>query len=99
MSRGRWFAFAFLTLLPGTCAAAQTVLVSGSTSVRYVELRPFVRDSVPAGLTEGDGLLRQLPDGRVVRCLPGEAFCRNVRPGDRVSTMPLIQDVSVSAWG
>ena len=100
MSRSQWFTFAAVfTLLPGSASAAQTVLASGSTSVRYIELRPFTRDSVPAGVTVGDGLLRQLPDGRVVRCLPGETYCRDVRPGTRVSTMPLIQDVSVSAWG
>jgi opacity protein-like surface antigen len=87
---------ALLTPAPG---ATQTVLVSGSTSVRYIELRPFVRDSVPSGVTVGDGLLRQLPDGRVVRCIPGDAWCRDVRPGESVSTLPVIQDLNLSAFG
>ncbi|HUH13597.1 MAG TPA: hypothetical protein VMK65_10825 [Longimicrobiales bacterium] len=80
-------------------ARAQSVRVSGSTSVRYVELRPLVRDSVPAQDVEGTGLLRQLPDGRVVRCVPGEAFCRDTRVGERASTVPVIHDVQASAWG
>lgn len=79
--------------------AAQSVRVSGSTSLRYIELRAFVRDSVPAADATGDGLLRQLAGGRVVRCIPGEAYCRDVRPGDVVSTVPVIHDLNVSAWG
>ena len=84
-------------MLPATSAPAQTV-TSGSTSVRYIE-RPFMRDSVPIGEAAGAGLLRQLPDGSVVRCLPGDAYCRNVRPGAVTSTVPVIVDLDVSAWG
>jgi hypothetical protein len=79
--------------------AAQTVRASGSTTVRYIELRPFVLDSVAQSSTAGDGLLRQLADGRIVRCIPGEEFCRDVRPGVAVSVVPVIQDLEVSAWG
>jgi opacity protein-like surface antigen len=100
MRRDRWIRHAVLAaLLPASSGAAQTVLASGSTSVRYIELRPFVRDSVPADVTVGDGLLRQLPDGRVVRCLPGEPWCRDVRPGEAVSTVPVIHDLNLSAFG
>jgi hypothetical protein len=35
----------------------------------------------------------------VVRCLPGEAWCRDVRPGEPVSTLPIIQDLNLSAFG
>ncbi len=80
-------------------AEAQSVRISGSTSLRYIEIRPLVRDSVVAEETEGNGLLRQTPEGRVVRCLPGDPFCRDTRPGDAVSMVPLIQDLEVSAWG
>jgi hypothetical protein len=85
-------------LLPATIAA-QSVRITGATSFRYIELRPFIRDSVPAGATEGSELLRQLPDGRVVRCIPGEAFCRDVRPGSAISTFPAIHDIDATAWG
>jgi hypothetical protein len=91
-------AIAAMWALP-SAVAGQTVRVSGSTSVRYIELRPFILDSVPQVSTEGEGLLRQLPDGRVVRCLPGEEFCRDTRPGSVVSTVPVIQDLDISAWG
>jgi hypothetical protein len=84
---------------PWMPAFGQSVRVSGATSLRYVELRPFIRDSVAAALTSGEALLRQLPDGRVVRCIPGEAFCRDVRPGPVASTVPVMHDLEVSAWG
>jgi hypothetical protein len=80
-------------------AAAQSVRISGTTSMRYVELRTLVRDSIASEATDGSGLLRQLPDGRVVRCIPGEEFCRDVRPGPVVSDLPIIQDLEVSVWG
>jgi hypothetical protein len=34
-----------------------------------------------------------------VRCLPEEAYCRDTRPGTPVSTLPVTQDLAVSAWG
>lgn len=80
-------------------AHAQSVRISGSSSLQYVEVRPFVRDSVPAGEPAGSGLLRQAPDGRVVRCLEGDTFCRGTQPGPTVSTIPGTQDLEVSAWG
>lgn len=78
---------------------AQSVRVTGSTSLRYVEVRPFVRDSIPSEDVGGSGLLRQAPDGQVVRCVPGDLFCRGMRPAGAVSAIPAIQDLEVSAWG
>ena len=78
---------------------AQTVRASGSTSIRYIEVREFARDSVPSNETSGTSLLRQLPDGRVVRCIPGEAYCQGVSQGDVISTVPVIHDLALSAWG
>lgn len=80
-------------------AHGQSVSVSGATSLRYIELRPLTSDSVPAGSTQGTALLRALPDGRVVRCLPGDAYCRDLRPAARVSTIPMVTDLEASAWG
>jgi hypothetical protein len=100
MNRHWCFRLAVLAVLaPASTGLTQTVLASGSTSVRYIELRPFMRDSVPEGETVGGGLMRQLPDGRVVRCVPGEAWCRDVRPGTPVSTVPVIHDLTLSAFG
>ncbi len=80
-------------------AEAQSVRVNGSTSIRYIELRPLVRDSIAATDVEGTDLLRQLPDGRVVRCIPEAAFCHDTQAGARVSTVPVIHDIEASAWG
>lgn len=91
-------ALCFLLLLTPP-AAAQSVRISGSTHMRYIELRPLVADSVVSTAVQGDGLLRQLPDGRILRCLPGDEFCYDVRPGVRVSSLPVIHDVEASAWG
>ena len=54
-------------LLAVTPAAGQSIRATGSTSLRYIELRSLMRDSVAADSTAGNGILRQLPDGRVVR--------------------------------
>lgn len=86
------------TSMATSVVAAQSVLVTGSTSVRFVELRPLVRDSVPADAATG-GLLRQLPDGRIVRCVPGDSFCHDVRPGAPAWSLPVQQDVNASAFG
>ena len=99
MIRALWFGTAVLVALASSSGLTQTVLASGSSSVRYIEVRPFVRDSVPEDSTAGAGLMRQLPDGRVVRCIPGEAWCRDVRPGTPVSTVPVIHDLALSAFG
>jgi hypothetical protein len=86
-------------VLIGAGALAQSVRITGTTSLRYVELRSFVRDSVTPDSTEGEELLRQLPDGRIVRCIPGEAYCHDIRPGDVASTVPMIHDLEGSVWG
>lgn len=78
---------------------AQSVRVSGVTSMQTVDLRPLVDDSVPVTGVIGDGTFRALPDGRLVRCIEGEAFCRFRSSGDRVTATPLAQDLRASAWG
>ena len=80
-------------------AGAQSVRVTGSTTMRYVELRPFLRDSLPSDSTDGTALLRQMPDGRIVRCIPGDTYCYDTRPGGVISTVPVIHDLEMSAWG
>jgi hypothetical protein len=85
--------------LPFVEADAQAVRVSGSTSVRYVEARPIAPDSLPADAVGGTGLLRQTADGRVMRCVVGDPFCRGTQPADPISTVPVMQDLEVSVWG
>ena len=90
-------------ILLGTATAGeafgQDVRLTGSTNLRYVELRPFVPDSVLAVDAEGTGLYRQAADGGVVRCVAGDTFCRGTRPGATTSTVPVVQDLELSAWG
>jgi hypothetical protein len=94
-------AFALLALSTAAfeTATAQSIRISGSTTVRYIELRPLVWDSISVDETEGSGLLRQALGGRIVRCVPAESFCHDTRPGAVVSTVPVTQDLEASAWG
>ena len=80
-------------------AAGQRVRVTGTTSVRYIDVRPLVADSVPVETTAGDGVLRRSDSGALVRCVPGDAFCRFRRSGEPVSAVPATQDLTVSVWG
>ncbi len=87
-----------VAVLPGQ-VVAQAVRVGGTTNLQFVTLRSLVTDSVPVGSTSGTGLLRHSADGTIVRCVTGETVCRYTRSGDVLSTIPLIQDITLSAWG
>ncbi len=79
---------------------AQGVRVRGVTTIRFLELRPFVDDSVPFSTTQpGEVEYRQLADGRVVRCVEGDPYCRFKRAGGVANAMPVVQDLQVSGWG
>lgn len=80
-------------------AVAQAVRITGVTTVQAVDIRPLVEDSVPIGTATGTGPYRLLADGRLVRCIDGEAFCRLRRSGSRATTMPAMQDLQATAWG
>jgi hypothetical protein len=88
-----------LLLLTPIAVGAQTVRVGGTTTFRYIEVGTWVHDSIPAPQVPGDGLLRRAPDGTLVQCLTGETVCRFIRSADPVSTTPVVQDLTVSAWG
>lgn len=79
--------------------AAQVVRVSGVTTLQYVDVRPLEEDSLPVADAVGSGLLRRSPDGYVVRCLTGDAFCRYRRETSIASTLPAAQDIDVNVWG
>jgi hypothetical protein len=86
-------------LLSATAVNAQQVRLTGASTLRYIELRPLVRDSVAAADVPGSGLLRRQSDGRTVRCVPDDPFCRFTTPGARTAAIPLLHDVEVNGWG
>lgn len=93
-------AIAFLSVvMAATAAAGQVVRISGVTTIRYLDVRPLVEDSVLASAAFGDGLLRQTEDGQIVLCVGNDPFCRFNRSAGAEGTMPAIQDLSLSAWG
>lgn len=86
-------------LMLATSAAAQGVRITGVSTARYAQLATAAPDSVPIESAAGTGSLRLAPDGTVVRCTEGFAWCYFLGAGERLSTIPLIQDVRASAWG
>lgn len=99
---GRRAVRAATLLVPGLLAAplgAQSVRITGVTTMQGVDLRPLVDDSIAVDSVTGDGPLRSMPDGRLVRCIDGEAVCRFRSSGARAMAMPLVQDLRASAWG
>lgn len=96
----RPFLLVVVGLSSGTGVAfAQGVRVTGVTSVQAVDLRPLVDDSIAVTQAEGTGPYRTGPDGRLVRCIEGEAFCRFRSSGQRELAAPLVQDLQAVAWG
>jgi hypothetical protein len=77
---------------------AQGVRGTATTTARYVELRPIVQDTVPAGLAT------QRPDGsfeyqgRPVTCLTGLG-CVFYRSADIEHAVIATQDVGFTTWG
>jgi hypothetical protein len=90
---------AVLALAAAAPLGGQTVRATGVTSLQFIQLRPLVIDSVPVAEAPGNGLIRRTADGRLVRCVAGDRYCRYTRSADRQTVAPLIQDVNVSAWG
>jgi hypothetical protein len=62
-----------------------------------VEYRGVRRDSLPEVLVPGSGIVRTLPDGTVVTCIPG-GNCYWYRGGDVNQAHPLTQDIELVAW-
>lgn len=87
-----------------TPARAQGVRVTGVTQARYVELRPWVVDSIPLSQTAGSGVTRtDTANGMVVTCQSDttrSSYCTFLRSGTgHLITTPITQDIQVSAWG
>jgi hypothetical protein len=89
-----------LFCLTPAATTAQGVRITGTTTAQYVELRPWVDDSIPVDSTSGTDVLRTSTRGVVVHCDSGQAYCRYRRSAtSAVSALPLIQDLQLSGWG
>ena len=86
------------TLVPDA-TPAQQVKITGTSTAQLIQLRPLVTDSIAAGDAIGEGLIRRTAEGHLVRCVTGERVCRFTRSGDVATVAPVIQDVTVTAWG
>ena len=78
---------------------AQGVRISGTTAVDYAEIQPIVLDSVPISATVDSGLLRHTANGTVVECLGSDQYCGYYRSAGIVSTAPIRQELTATAWG
>jgi len=89
-----------LALMAFSTATTQGVRVNGVSSGWFIQLRPFVLDSVPRSVVvDSSGVLYRTADGLTVTCVPGRAFCQYYRSGDAFSSVPLTQDFDVTSWG
>jgi hypothetical protein len=85
---------------PALTAQGPGIRLRGVTTTRYLELDRFEDDSVRADHTlDADRLYRRTPEGRVVLCEPGREYCVFKRSGPRINTVPVTQDLQVTAWG
>jgi hypothetical protein len=88
-----------LTLVAATSLAAQGIRISGVTSVQYIELRPFVTDSLPIASVPGTGENRVLASGTPAVCSETTGVCRVLASGERVGATPMVQDLTLAGWG
>ena len=81
--------------------AAQGVRIAGTTTVQLIDVQRMVDDSIAADeVTRVPGTtLAETADGTIVRCITGVPWCRFRRAGDVATTVPLLQDLQLSAWG
>ena len=79
--------------------AAQGVRISGVTTMQLVELRPLRTDSLPAASVPGTGEQRVTAEGVPAVCPLTSDWCIFEGSASRVSAAPVIQDVTVAAWG
>lgn len=96
--RTRGVMVAMLTAVPAV-TMAQGVVISGSSSARYVDVHPFQVDSVPVSQTDSAfGMYRKTADGIYVIC-NANGYCRYDRSANRTSLVAWMQDLDVTAWG
>lgn len=94
------FALAVVSCIAVSAGDAQGIRIRGTTTMRFLELRPFVDDSVPFDATlPGAVEYRQLPNGTVVRCVEGDPYCLFKRSATAATSLPLVQDIELTGWG
>ncbi len=82
-----------------TPLVAQGIRISGTTWVQSIDLRPLEQDSLLAAQVAGEGSSRRTSDGQLVQCPASSAWCFFSTSGARETTTPLLQDLSLAAWG
>jgi len=91
---------AALSAMPPATLRAQGIRIHGTTTANFLELRPFVDDSVPYASTSAGGAdYRVTASGLPVRCADGKAWCYFKHTGSVSNAVPVLQDLDVSAWG
>ena len=90
---------ALLLLAAPFVAGAQGIRVSGVTNVQVFELRQFTTDTLPASSVPGTDVWRTAPSGVPAYCPAGTSYCQFTAAGDRISFMPILQDLTVAGWG
>jgi hypothetical protein len=88
----------FATACP-VLLAAQGLRISGVTTMQLVELRQLVMDSLPTSAVPGTGEWRTTTEGVPAFCTTGSGFCSFERSGARMSATPVLQDLTLAAWG
>lgn len=71
-----------------------TITIDGS----FLQLPTMHRDSLPESEVAGEGSVRQLPDGTIVSCTPGE-YCRWYAAGPIEDAWTTNQELRFTAWG
>lgn len=92
-------AIAMTIIVAPAAMRAQGVRITGTTWVQSIDLRPLRTDSLPALQVAGEGNARRSADGQLVQCPASSAYCYFSTSGARVTTTPLLQDLSLVAWG
>jgi len=79
---------------------AQGVVIAGSSSAQYIELRPLTLDSVALAQTDSAwGAYRRTSTGVLARCVGSSAYCTFFRSGAQRGLTAMMQDLDVTAWG
>jgi hypothetical protein len=85
--------------LCATSAHGQGVVIAGTSSARFIELRPLALDSVPRTDTDSAwSVYRRTGDGILARC-GTTPYCTFFRSAGRTNLVAMLQDMDVTAWG